>query len=79
MKLLSAAPLLFKDSKWNLVFSLTIWVCGWHKLPKIVGMACRWAHRRRLLVLIRFPILREMRRQAPGLASLPISKPIRLY
>jgi hypothetical protein len=31
--------LLSNDFSWNLVFSLTIGVRGWHKLPKIVGMA----------------------------------------
>src|SRR4029077_15274736 len=41
-------PVLFsKDSRWTLVFSLTIGVRGWHKLPKIVGMACMWVYRRR--------------------------------
>jgi hypothetical protein len=71
MKLPSATRLFSKDSRWNLVFSLTIGVRGWHKLPKIVGMACMWVYRRRLLVLVHSPIPEKMVGTLPHLPSLP--------
>ena len=62
--------LLSNDFSWNLVFSLTIGVRGWHKLPKIVGMAGKRVLRWRLLVLVRSTSWREGRR-APAFAINP--------